>query len=192
MPCGSSFKLSRTPSAIYGPRHLIYDVPLPLDECQSDNVIMRRRRRTGSRGENTFIHQRPSSRTSSHRMSNVSNTPTELRRSLLTDSCGSAVSYMTNLSSTSGDDSRTQSWQTSAGGNKGQTTTSHTLDEDKLCNHDEVDAGELEKSSSIGSGFHEFLRRMSMRNSNKSKSSGGVTSSQHRKVRPGSGDTAIL
>lgn len=194
MGSNSTFKLSRTPSSYYSSRHLIYDVPLPLDECQTEGVPLRRRRRTGS---DTFRGQRPSSRTSS-RLSNISNTPTELRRSLLTDSVGSAVSYMTNLSSGSGTDeapSRTQSWQPPAGGYKHHQPLTKNISApatfEEKAGEDETDAGQalmggLERSSS-GNGFQQFLRRMTMRKSNKSKAQ-----AQHHRPRPGSGDTAIV
>ncbi|XP_019895246.1 ATP-binding cassette sub-family C member Sur isoform X2 [Musca domestica] len=188
MACNSGFKLSRTPSGFYSSRHLIYDVPLPLDECQLEGVPLRRRRRTGN---DTFRSgHRPSSRTSS-RLSNISNTPTELRRSLLTDSVGSAVSYMTNLSSSEEAPSRTQSWQPSAPMHKHQPLTKNISApptfEDSTEARDVTDSHE--QSLETGNGFQQFLRRMTMRRSNKSKAIAQVA---HHKPRPGSGDTAIV
>ncbi|XP_073824005.1 sulfonylurea receptor [Musca autumnalis] len=187
MSCNSGFKLSRTPSSFYSSRHLIYDVPLPLDECQTEGVPLRRRRRTGSDAHRGG--PRPSSRTSS-RLSNISNTPTELRRSLLTDSVGSAVSYMTNLSSSEEAPSRTQSWQPTATLHKHQPLTKNVSApptfEEREENKDEVDAPSME----TGNGFQQFLRRMTMRRSNKSKTVAQVP--HHRANRPGSGDTAIV
>uniref|UniRef100_A0A1I8P9M9 ATP-binding cassette sub-family C member Sur n=1 Tax=Stomoxys calcitrans TaxID=35570 RepID=A0A1I8P9M9_STOCA len=199
MGSGSGFKLSRSPSGYYSSRHLIYDVPLPLDECQIENVPLRRRRRTA--GEGTLRGQRPSSRTSS-RMSNISNTPTELRRSLLTDSCGSAVSYMTNLSNYGTEDqrtSKTQSWQPSAGNYKHPPLAKNisapaTFEEraEDMGGEDEPDASKMlmeeSERTNSGNGFQQFLRRMTMRKSNKSKA---VTQVQHHRPRPGSGDTTI-
>ncbi|XP_061401063.1 ATP-binding cassette sub-family C member Sur-like, partial [Musca vetustissima] len=189
MACNSGFKLSRTPSGFYSSRHLIYDVPLPLDECQLEGVPLRRRRRTGS---DTFRSgHRPSSRTSS-RLSNISNTPTELRRSLLTDSVGSAVSYMTNLSSSEEAPSRTQSWQPVAPMSKHQPLTKNVSAPPAFVENgegkDEIDAAESPLET--GNGFQQFLRRMTMRRSNKSKTV--APASHHHRPRPGSGDTAIV
>ncbi|KAI8119905.1 ATP-binding cassette sub-family C member Sur, partial [Lucilia cuprina] len=200
----TSFKLKRTPSTVYGSRHLIYDVPLPLDECQTENVILRRRRRTSSRSDSQQ-KARPNSRTSS-RLSNISNTPTELRRSLLTNSCSSANSYMTNLSSNYGDEvtptSRTQSWQPSTN----STTKQHqpvarnissppTFDEHLVKEEDEKDSSDaalvadLVKTSASNNGFQQFLRRMSMRKSFKPK---GVVSSGHNRRQHGGNTGSIL
>ncbi|KAM7354688.1 sulfonylurea receptor [Cochliomyia hominivorax] len=189
----TSFKLKRTPSAVYGSRHLIYDVPLPLDECQTENVILRRRRRTSSRSDSQQ-KARPSSRTSS-RLSNISNTPTELRRSLLTNSCSSANSYMTNLSSSYGDEtpaSRTQSWQPFGNTTNKQhqpvarnISSPPCFDEQQVKEEDERDSdaalvADLVKTASSNNGFQQFLRRMSMRKSFKPK--GVVTSGHSRKL----------
>ncbi|XP_065358147.1 ATP-binding cassette sub-family C member Sur [Calliphora vicina] len=191
----TSFKLKRTPSTVYGSRHLIYDVPLPLDECQTDNVILRRRRRTSSRSDSQQ-KARPSSRTSS-RLSNISNTPTELRRSLLTNSCSSANSYMTNLSSNYGDESpstRTQSWQPVGATNNKQhqpvarnISSPPAFDEQQVKEEDEKDSdaalvADLVKTSGSNNGFQQFLRRMSMRKSCKPK---GVVTVQHNRRQHG-------
>ncbi|XP_075149498.1 sulfonylurea receptor [Haematobia irritans] len=204
MTGNSGFKLSRSPSGYYSSRHLIYDVPLPLDECQTENVALRRRRRTG--GEGTFRGQRPSSRTSS-RMSNISNTPTELRRSLLTDSCGSAVSYMTNLSNYGSEDrtSRSQSWQASSSAaimlkhqplakNISAPPSFEEKAEENGDDEDQLDGNEIligvEGRRNSGNGFQQFLRRMTMRKSNKAKTV--AQGPHHHRPRPSSGDTAIV
>ncbi|TMW53931.1 hypothetical protein DOY81_000988 [Sarcophaga bullata] len=201
MSHNTSFKLKRTPSTVYGSRHLIYDVPLPLDECQTENVILRRRRRTSSRSDNQQ-KARPSSRASS-RLSNISNTPTELRRSILTNSCGSATSYMTNLSSGYGGDetpaSRTQSWQpfTSNNSSKQHQPVSRnissppTFDQQQVKEEeDERDSdaalvADLVKTSPSSSGFQQFLRRMSMRKSLRQK--GKVPQTHSRKMHANTG-----
>ncbi|XP_022222546.2 ATP-binding cassette sub-family C member Sur isoform X2 [Drosophila obscura] len=61
-----SYNLKRKRSSVYGSRHLIYDVPLPIDECQADDVIMRPRRRQ-------MINRRGGRTTTSwHRLSGLS------------------------------------------------------------------------------------------------------------------------
>lgn len=187
---------------MYGSRHLIYDVPLPLDECQTENVILRRRRRTSSRSDSQQ-KARPSSRASS-RLSNISNTPTELRRSLLTNSCGSATSYMTNLSSGYGGDetpaTRTQSWQPftgNSGNNKQHQPVSRNVssppafdqqqfkEEEDERDSDAALVADLVKSSTGNNGFQQFLRRMSMRKSLRPK--GKVPQTHGRKMHGNTG-----
>ena len=83
--------LTRKRSSVYGSRHLIYDVPLPIDECQSEDVVMRSHRRRGSSFQS---RRRPASQASgtSSRLSGISNNSSDFQRSLLTVSCSSAGS----------------------------------------------------------------------------------------------------
>ncbi|XP_037957308.1 ATP-binding cassette sub-family C member Sur isoform X2 [Teleopsis dalmanni] len=237
-----SFSLVRKRSSVYGSRHLIYDVPLPIDECQTEDVIMRRRRRG--------THRRISSRASS-RLSGISNNSLEMRRSVLTTSCSSATSYVSNNSSNvsttdcndsistneviTGPHMRVQSWQPqSVAATKMQhppvarnisspstflTTVKHKehQQQHKYQQHqlkqkqqqeqqqqqqqqyinastatttpasDAAIVADLVKSSRSDGGFQQFLRRMSMRRSNKPS-----TVVVHRMHRPLSATNSIL
>ncbi|XP_054082882.1 ATP-binding cassette sub-family C member Sur [Zeugodacus cucurbitae] len=100
--------LTRQRSNNYGSRHLFYDAPLPIDECQMEDVILRRRRRSQRiRRDSVQDHHRPYSliSTGSSRLSATSTSTTasaEIRRSLFTNSIGSSVpSYMSGFSGNS-------------------------------------------------------------------------------------------
>ncbi|XP_017856779.1 PREDICTED: ATP-binding cassette sub-family C member Sur [Drosophila arizonae] len=179
-----SFPLQRKRASVYGSRHLIYDVPLPIDECQADDVIMRPRRRSTLQRRGSSAR----SRNSWHRLSGLSsatvtstsstNSGDLLRRSLMTASCSSYAE-----SSLDGGDSiadgvttpplvaelspRAQSWQPAQ-------QTHHAPVTRNVSSPPAMEAAatlpgtEAAVAPSRGS-FQQFLRRMSMRRSNKPK-----------------------
>ncbi|XP_046866471.1 ATP-binding cassette sub-family C member Sur [Drosophila willistoni] len=198
---GGSFKLVRKRSSVYGSRHLIYDVPLPIDECQADDVIMRPRRRSST------LHRRGSTArvttNSWHRLSGLSsatatstsstNSGDMLRRSVLTVSCSSYADSCAGggIGGVTGDGldvepMRVQSWQPSQRVPQHQPVTRNassppamdvapvaieviadvTQHQENKC--DEEDPANTEATQIRGS-FQQFLRRMSMRRSNKPK-----------------------
>ncbi|KAH8377825.1 hypothetical protein KR093_007269 [Drosophila rubida] len=198
MPASAgSFNLHRKRSSVYGSRHLIYDVPLPIDECQADDVIMRPRRRAA-------LHRRGSSAKSTnswHRLSGLStatatstsstNSGDLLRRSVLTASCSSyADSSVDGGDSASGaitpplpDEQcpRAQSWQPPQKLHHPQvqrnvssppameataTGTGTTASGDEAL---ATTAAATTAAAQTRGSFQQFLRRMSMRRSNKPK-----------------------
>ncbi|XP_020715182.1 ATP-binding cassette sub-family C member Sur isoform X2 [Ceratitis capitata] len=128
---GGHMPLTRQRSSHYGSRHLFYDAPLPIDECQMEDVILRRRRRSQRQRRDTAQDQaRPGSliSTGSSRLSAASTSTTasaEIRRSIFTNSIdSSAPSYLSGISgssllsadtgfvgTTEEAPKRTQSWQ---------------------------------------------------------------------------------
>ncbi|XP_030561712.1 ATP-binding cassette sub-family C member Sur isoform X1 [Drosophila novamexicana] len=181
-----SFHLQRKRSSVYGSRHLIYDVPLPIDECQADDVIMRPRRRSTLQRRGSSAK----SRNSWHRLSGLStatatstsstNSGDLLRRSVMTASCSSYAE-----SSADGGDSitggitppppdlcpRAQSWQPAQNVHHAPVTRNVSSPPAMEAAGDEAQAlpaTEQAAAQSRGS-FQQFLRRMSMRRSNKPK-----------------------
>uniref|UniRef100_A0A1A9WKE0 Uncharacterized protein n=1 Tax=Glossina brevipalpis TaxID=37001 RepID=A0A1A9WKE0_9MUSC len=135
---GNLFKLQRSPSIVYGSRHLIYDIPLPIDECQMENVILRPKHRTKGRSE--IENYRPSS--------NDSNGSKELRQSILESNY---INYTRNQEDVETD-------------TPFQSSSRYQLDEENR----ETDANvvaDLVKSTHYNGGFQQFLHRMSTRKS---------------------------
>ncbi|KAH8273788.1 hypothetical protein KR044_000666 [Drosophila immigrans] len=200
MPASAgSFNLHRKRSSVYGSRHLIYDVPLPIDECQADDVIMRPRRRAalqrrGSSAKSTNSWHRLSGLSTATATSTSStNSGDLLRRSVLTASCSSYAE-----SSADGGDSvsgaitplpqqqqqshphpppppveqcaRAQSWQPAQKLHHPQVTrnVSSPPAMEATASADEAQSGTTPVAQTRGS-FQQFLRRMSMRRSNKPK-----------------------
>ncbi|KAH8410623.1 hypothetical protein KR009_007046 [Drosophila setifemur] len=183
--CGG-FNLRRKRSSIYGSRHLMYEVPLPIDECQEDDVIMRPRRRhslsrRGSRTTNSW-HRLSGLSTLTANSASSSNSGDLLNRSALATSCSSY-----GESSADGSDlvmaplePRVQSWQPTP-------TVQHQLVSRNASSPPTMEAarssdpqdpaareklganGEDPLEDPVRGGFQQFLRRMSMRRSNKPK-----------------------
>lgn len=180
-----SFHLQRKRASVYGSRHLIYDVPLPIDECQADDVIMRPRRRAALQRRGSSAR----SRNSWHRLSGLSsatatstsstNSGDLLRRSLMTASCSSYAE-----SSVDGGDSltdgvtpppppqaelcpRAQSWQPAQKMHHAPVTR-NVSSPPAMEAAQPLPTTEEAVAQSRGS-FQQFLRRMSMRRSNKPK-----------------------
>ncbi|XP_067621301.1 ATP-binding cassette sub-family C member Sur isoform X2 [Eurosta solidaginis] len=199
--------LSRQRSNFYGSRHLFYDAPLPIDECQTEDVILRRRRR----GSQRYRHnqQRPASliSTGSSRVSGASASTTasaELRRSIFTNSFGSsAPSYISGVIGNSmlsvdtgvevGGEAlpmRTQSWQPQSAFEGSVVSKAHQpVTRNKSSpgclvhstQQKQRDKGNSNAATSrVSNSFQQFLRRMSMRRS-----------AAHRKPRPLSSTKSI-
>ncbi|XP_052850782.1 ATP-binding cassette sub-family C member Sur isoform X2 [Drosophila gunungcola] len=183
--CGS-FNLQRKRSSIYGSRHLMYDVPLPIDECQGDDVIMRPRRRhtlsrRGSRTTNSW-HRLSGLSTLTATSASSSTSGDLLSRSALATSCSSY-----GESSVDGSDlvatppePRVQSWQPPQ--NAAHQPLSRNASSPpamEVANPDNKESEPPMKANASAEGpldeqvrgsFQQFLRRMSMRRSNKPKS----------------------
>ncbi|XP_051858147.1 ATP-binding cassette sub-family C member Sur isoform X1 [Drosophila albomicans] len=195
-----SFNLHRKRSSVYGSRHLIYDVPLPIDECQADDVIMRPRRRAalqrrGSTAKSTNSWHRLSGLSTATATSTSStNSGDLLRRSVLTASCSSY-----GESSVDGGDSvsgaitpppqppqlptekspRAQSWQPTQKLHHPQVTrnvssppameATASVDEAQANTAATTTMGDTAAAAQTRGSFQQFLRRMSMRRSNKPK-----------------------
>ncbi|XP_050319801.1 LOW QUALITY PROTEIN: ATP-binding cassette sub-family C member Sur [Bactrocera neohumeralis] len=206
--------LTRQRSSHYGSRHLFYDAPLPTDECQMEDVILRRRRRSQrARRNSAQDQQRPYSliSTGSSRLSATSTSTTasaELRRSLFTNSVGSsAPSYMSGVSGNSllsvdtgfaggveESPQRTRSWQPQSAGSDEIVTKAHQkVSRNKSSPGCLVHSAQQQQQQQqqkvnkegaatvgLGSGFQQFLRRMSMRRT-----------AAHIKPRPLSGTNSI-
>lgn len=104
--------------SVYGSRLLVYDVPLPIDECQTEDVVMRSHHHQRRRGSSTRRRQRPGSLASgtSSRLSGISNSSAEFQRSLLTMSCSSGGSCASSnitmeMAQAAATANSTQSWQ---------------------------------------------------------------------------------
>ncbi|XP_026844009.1 ATP-binding cassette sub-family C member Sur [Drosophila persimilis] len=182
-----SFNLQRKRSSVYGSRHLIYDVPLPIDECQADDVIMRPRRRQ-------MIHRRGSRTTNSwHRLSGLStltatsasssNSGNPIHRSGLTSS-GSSYAE-SNADGIEMDmppllqDPRIKSWQPTKNlqhqllaRNASSPPAMEVAVDRPQCAEvgiERVTKTEATSEDQVRGSFQQFLRRMSMRRSNKPK-----------------------
>ncbi|EDV32266.2 uncharacterized protein Dana_GF14135 [Drosophila ananassae] len=180
-PCGT-FNLQRKRSSIYGSRHLMYDVPLPIDECQNDDVIMRPRRRhtlsrRGSRTTNSW-HRLSGLSTLTATSASSSNSGDLLNRSALATSCSSyAESSGGDLAPIVPPEPRVQSWQppqTVHHQPLSRNASSPPAIEAPAKAVEIQDGHELEKAEDPlddqgRGGFQQFLRRMSMRRSNKPK-----------------------
>ncbi|XP_037710283.1 ATP-binding cassette sub-family C member Sur [Drosophila subpulchrella] len=182
--CGG-YNLQRKRSSIYGSRHLMYDVPLPIDECQGDDVIMRPRRRhtlsrRGSRTTNSW-HRLSGLSTLTATSASSSTSGDLLNRSALATS-GSSYAE----SSVDGCDlgsappePRVQSWQppqnvahqplsrnASSPPAMEVTCPEATESEEALMSNF---SSEGPSDDQVRGSFQQFLRRMSMRRSNKPK-----------------------
>ncbi|XP_015035706.2 ATP-binding cassette sub-family C member Sur isoform X4 [Drosophila pseudoobscura] len=182
-----SFNLQRKRSSVYGSRHLIYDVPLPIDECQADDVIMRPRRRQ-------MIHRRGSRTTNSwHRLSGLStltatsasssNSGNPIHRSGLTSS-GSSYAE-SNADGIEMDmppllqDPRIKSWQPTKNlqhqllaRNASSPPAMEVAVDRPQCAEVGIERDRKTEATSedqVRGSFQQFLRRMSMRRSNKPK-----------------------
>ncbi|XP_033249468.1 ATP-binding cassette sub-family C member Sur isoform X1 [Drosophila miranda] len=181
-----SFNLHRKRSSVYGSRHLIYDVPLPIDECQTDDVIMRPRRRQ-------MVHRRGSRTTNSwHRLSGLStltatsasssNSGNRIHRSGLTSS-GSSYAE-SNADGIEMDmppllqDPRIKSWQPTKNlqhqllaRNASSPPAMEAAIDKPQCAEVGIERDKTEATSEdqVRGSFQQFLRRMSMRRSNKPK-----------------------
>ncbi|XP_016965404.2 ATP-binding cassette sub-family C member Sur isoform X2 [Drosophila biarmipes] len=177
------FNQQRKRSSIYGSRHLMYDVPLPIDECQGDDVIMRPRRRhtlsrRGSRTTNSW--HRLSGLSTLTATSASSSTSGDLLNRSTVATCGSSYAESSvdgcDLGSAA-PEPRVQSWQppqnvahqplsrnASSPPAMEVTCPKNTESEEALNISSE---GPLDDQ--VRGSFQQFLRRMSMRRSNKPK-----------------------
>nr|XP_043068593.1 ATP-binding cassette sub-family C member Sur [Drosophila bipectinata] len=182
-PCGS-FSLQRKRSSIYGSRHLMYDVPLPIDECQNDDVILRPRRkhtltRRGSRTTNSW-HRLSGLSTLTATSASSSNSGDVLNRNALATSCSSYAESSadgSDLAPIVPSEPRVQSWQPPQSVHH-QPLARNASSPPAI----EAPVKVIEPHDGRGSenaedplddqergGFQQFLRRMSMRRSNKPK-----------------------
>ncbi|XP_017042869.2 ATP-binding cassette sub-family C member Sur [Drosophila ficusphila] len=183
--CGG-FSLQRKRSSIYGSRHLMYDVPLPIDECQGDDVIMRPRRRhtlsrRGSRTTNSW-HRLSGLSTLTATSASSSTSGDPLNRSVLATSCSSYAESSVDgadLASAT-QEHRVQSWQPPQNvAHQPLSRNASSPPAIEVASPDIKDAEAAMKGNSSSEGpldenvrgsFQQFLRRMSMRRSNKPKS----------------------
>ncbi|XP_033172790.1 ATP-binding cassette sub-family C member Sur [Drosophila mauritiana] len=183
--CGG-FSLQRKRSSIYGSRHLMYDVPLPIDECQGDDVIMRPRRRhtlgrRGSRNTNSF-HRLSGLSTLTATSESSSTSGDVLSRSVLATSCSSYAESSVDGGelATAAPEPRVQSWQPPQHVTHHQPLSRNASSPPamEVANPDVKKSEEARRSNTSSEGplddhvrgsFQQFLRRMSMRRSNKPK-----------------------
>ncbi|XP_044315367.1 ATP-binding cassette sub-family C member Sur isoform X2 [Drosophila rhopaloa] len=182
--CGG-FNLQRKRSSIYGSRHLMYDVPLPIDECQGDDVIMRPRRRhtlsrRGSRTTNSW-HRLSGLSTLTATSGSSSTSGDLLNRSALATSCSSYAESSVDGSdlATAQPEPRVQSWQPPQSVPHqplSRNASSPPAMEVACPDTNQSEAPMKTNTSSEGplddhvrGSFQQFLRRMSMRRSNKPK-----------------------
>ncbi|XP_017075895.2 ATP-binding cassette sub-family C member Sur [Drosophila eugracilis] len=183
-----SFSLQRKRSSIYGSRHLMYDVPLPIDECQGDDVIMRPRRRhtlsrRGSRTTNSW-HRLSGLSTLTATSASSSTSGDPLNRSVLTTSCSSYAesSVDGNDLATAAPEPRVQSWQPPQNVRISHQPLSRNASSppaiDVASPETKMSDGAMKSNNSlecplddhhVRGSFQQFLRRMSMRRSNKPK-----------------------
>ncbi|KAH8374388.1 hypothetical protein KR200_009826 [Drosophila serrata] len=181
--CGGYSGLQRKRSSIYGSRHLMFDAPLPIDECQGDDVIMRPRRRhtlsrRGSRTTNSW-HRLSGLSTLTATSASSSNSGDVLNRSALATSCSSYAESSVDGSDVAivPSEPRVQSWQ----------PPQHVQHQPLSRNASSPPAIEVAKAEAdlqdteagtrtdtngedqVRGSFQQFLRRMSMRRSNKPK-----------------------
>ncbi|KAH8255681.1 hypothetical protein KR038_008446 [Drosophila bunnanda] len=181
--CGGYGGLQRKRSSIYGSRHLMFDAPLPIDECQGDDVIMRPRRRhtlsrRGSRTTNSW-HRLSGLSTLTATSASSSNSGDVLNRSALATSCSSYAESSVDGSDVAivPSEPRVQSWQ----------PPQHVQHQPLSRNASSPPAIEVAKAEAdlqdtemgtrtngngeehVRGSFQQFLRRMSMRRSNKPK-----------------------
>ncbi|EDW52361.1 GM11960 [Drosophila sechellia] len=183
--CGG-FSLQRKRSSIYGSRHLMYDVPLPIDECQGDDVIMRPRRRhtlgrRGSRNTNSF-HRLSGLSTLTATSESSSTSGDVLSRSVLATSCSSYAESSVDGGdlATAAPEPRVQSWQPTQHVTHHQPLSRNASSPPamEVANPDVKKSEDSRRSNTSSEGplddhvrgsFQQFLRRMSMRRSNKPK-----------------------
>ncbi|KAH8334240.1 hypothetical protein KR059_007880 [Drosophila kikkawai] len=181
--CGGYSGLQRKRSSIYGSRHLMFDAPLPIDECQGDDVIMRPRRRhtlsrRGSRTTNSW-HRLSGLSTLTATSASSSTSGDVLSRSALATSCSSYAE-----SSVDGSDvaivptePRVQSWQPPQHVQHQPLSRNASSPPAIEVAKAEVDSQDTEAGArantngedQVRGSFQQFLRRMSMRRSNKPK-----------------------
>ncbi|EDV58465.2 ATP-binding cassette sub-family C member Sur [Drosophila erecta] len=183
--CGG-FSLQRKRSSSYGSRHLMYDIPLPIDECQGDDVIMRPRRRhtlsrRGSRTTNSW-HRLSGLSTLTATSASSSTSGDVLSRSVLATSCSSYAESSVDDSgdlATAAPEPRVQSWQPPQHvAHQPLSRNASSPPAMEMVNPDVKKSEEARRSNTSSEGplddhvrgsFQQFLRRMSMRRSNKPK-----------------------
>uniref|UniRef100_A0A1A9ZP07 ATP-binding cassette sub-family C member Sur n=1 Tax=Glossina pallidipes TaxID=7398 RepID=A0A1A9ZP07_GLOPL len=141
---GNSFKAQRSLSIVYGSRHLMYDIPLPIDECQMENVVLRSKRRVNSRSEIGDYR----------RSFDISNTSKELRQSVLGNS------YDSNATKQADVEKRLSTQQVSPLFKQLEEEGENRATDANL-------VADLVKSTHCNGGFQQFLQRMSTRKSYK-------------------------
>ncbi|XP_043649909.1 ATP-binding cassette sub-family C member Sur isoform X2 [Drosophila teissieri] len=183
--CGG-YSLQRKRSSIYGSRHLMYDVPLPIDECQGDDVIMRPRRRhtlsrRGSRTTNSW-HRLSGLSTLTATSASSSTSGDVLSRSALATSCSSYAESSVDGGgdlATAAPEPRVQSWQPPQHvAHQPLSRNASSPPAMEAANPEDKKSEEARRSNTSSEGplddhvrgsFQQFLRRMSMRRSNKPK-----------------------
>ncbi|KAH8249165.1 hypothetical protein KR032_006949 [Drosophila birchii] len=175
--------LQRKRSSIYGSRHLMFDAPLPIDECQGDDVIMRPRRRhtlsrRGSRTTNSW-HRLSGLSTLTATSASSSTSGDILNRSALATSCSSYAESSVDGSDVAivPSEPRVQSWQPPQ--HVQHQPLSRNASSPPAIEVDKAEADLQNKEAETGmntngedhvrGSFQQFLRRMSMRRSNKPK-----------------------
>ncbi|SPP85605.1 ATP-binding cassette sub-family C member Sur [Drosophila guanche] len=164
--------LQRKRSSVYGSRHLLYDLPLPIDECQADDVIMRPRRRQ-------VLNRRVGRTTNSwHRLSGLStltatsasssNSGTPLPRSGSSNTESSADGIELVMPTLS-PDPRIRSWQPKK--NLQHQALARNASSPPAIDMPQITDTKPEATpeDQVRGSFQLFLRRMSMRRSNKPK-----------------------
>ncbi|XP_037885915.1 ATP-binding cassette sub-family C member Sur isoform X2 [Glossina fuscipes] len=167
---GNSFKAQRSLSIVYSSRHLMYDIPLPIDECQMENTVLRSKRRTNSQSEIGDCR----------RSFSISNTSKELRQSALGNSYSRYATKRDDV------EKRLSTQQVSP------LIKQLEEEEEEEEGNRATDANlvaDLVKSTHSNGGFQQFLQRMSTRKSYKE-----VTNSGRRRNRlpRHSADSGIL
>lgn len=129
---------------MYGSRHLMYDIPLPIDECQMENVVLRSKRRANSRSEIGDCR----------RSVDISNTSKELRQSVLGNS------YNSNATKQEDVEKRLSTRQVPPLFKQLEEEGENRATDANL-------VADLVKSTHCNGGFQQFLQRMSTRRSYK-------------------------
>ncbi|XP_055905091.1 ATP-binding cassette sub-family C member Sur isoform X2 [Eupeodes corollae] len=167
-------------SSFYRSRHLIYDMPIPIDECQNDDVIIRRRnigfginsttngQRRPQRAAHSFelkryssVHKKEILRVHSLQPELQEHEPTPPPPLLQPSASLSSSTIMRNISFASPEQQQQQLKQNS-------------FEESTPLRGDDLDL----KSSKIG--FQQFLHRMSSRKSNQPKTPTAKNHHQHQ------------
>lgn len=156
----------------------MFDAPLPIDECQGDDVIMRPRRRhtlsrRGSRTTNSW-HRLSGLSTLTATSASSSTSGDVLNRSALATSCSSYAESSVDGSDVAivPSEPRVQSWQPPQ--HVQHQPLSRNASSPPAMEADPPDAEARSRSNTNGEdhvrgSFQQFLRRMSMRRSNKPK-----------------------
>lgn len=150
-----SYTQARKRSSFYGSRHLIYDMPIPIDECQNDDVVIRRRLRRNSM-------QHSSSNTTSLRIGIGSSVKSNqiFRVHSLQLSRKSRMSLK-----------KTPVCRNVSSAGHFSTTISPAMATMQIRTSAYIDDDNDENSLKSRNGFQQFLHRMSSRKSNKAKAS---------------------